>query len=680
MTYTRSMLLGFLWVLPGYSALGQTPFPEKPVPFVAESSPSLLDADESRQRIATARSLLRDGKLWDAATLLTNQNAKVNLNSDLEPGLVHLTRALLEFHRGNLRAAESEARVANDFSVQGDALLLRSLIYAKACVWSISQQLLQEAKDWDPLRTAHDREPALIRHLEELLTAHAGPAVPPSLDDDAPWAWRPGKYDGFRYRINRQAAESDRSVIIVRQVGSTREFRAAFSLEPHDRPGQPATDPLRTAHDREPALIRHLEELLTAHAGPAVPPSLDDDAPWAWRPGKYDGFRYRINRQAAESDRSVIIVRQVGSTREFRAAFSLEPHDRPGQPATWSIFLCDLEAPPLRIADRLKSRPSDLEFLALAQSFDPEFGTETPHGRYTLLRAQLEALVAYEQGLAPLAMRWAEYAQTKLVQDQVIKPLQEQGLSTWTLRETSEFGPWQPYGHLMSAYVNDEVPGVDPNEVAPVQSLKGPLEHFHFIIGSRKPNLYCGSFVLASDEVEPGDRVYFLKRIVQGRAAVVQTYPTLPTFESVSTEVRKFLQDAPATPLLPSADVAVRIEDQLGPFDNKDIAFQKGFRKEYLVSLTRDADYFLDLTSPDFHASLRIEDDQGKDVHEIEFKLFMEYLDTLVGRMETRNGKYNPRAFFKAPRDGIYRIIATTFEKDKGGQFALTVQQQQRLR
>ena len=587
MTYTRSMLLGFLWVLPGYSALGQTPFPEKPVPFVAESSPSLLDADESRQRIATARSLLRDGKLWDAATLLTNQNAKVNLNSDLEPGLVHLTRALLEFHRGNLRAAESEARVANDFSVQGDALLLRSLIYAKACVWSISQQLLQEAKDWDPLRTAHDREPALIRHLEELLTAHAGPAVPPSLDDDAPWAWRPGKYDGFRYRINRQAAESDRSVIIVRQVGSTREFRAAFSLE---------------------------------------------------------------------------------------------PHDRPGQPATWSIFLCDLEAPPLRIADRLKSRPSDLEFLALAQSFDPEFGTETPHGRYTLLRAQLEALVAYEQGLAPLAMRWAEYAQTKLVQDQVIKPLQEQGLSTWTLRETSEFGPWQPYGHLMSAYVNDEVPGVDPNEVAPVQSLKGPLEHFHFIIGSRKPNLYCGSFVLASDEVEPGDRVYFLKRIVQGRAAVVQTYPTLPTFESVSTEVRKFLQDAPATPLLPSADVAVRIEDQLGPFDNKDIAFQKGFRKEYLVSLTRDADYFLDLTSPDFHASLRIEDDQGKDVHEIEFKLFMEYLDTLVGRMETRNGKYNPRAFFKAPRDGIYRIIATTFEKDKGGQFALTVQQQQRLR
>ena len=587
MTYTRSMLLGFLWVLPGYSALGQTPFPEKPVPFVAESSPSLLDADESRQRIATARSLLRDGKLWDAATLLTNQNAKVNLNSDLEPGLVHLTRALLEFHRGNLRAAESEARVANDFSVQGDALLLRSLIYAKACVWSISQQLLQEAKDWDPLRTAHDREPALIRHLEELLTAHAGPAVPPSLDDDAPWAWRPGKYDGFRYRINRQAAESDRSVIIVRQVGSTREFRAAFSLE---------------------------------------------------------------------------------------------PHDRPGQPATWSIFLCDLEAPPLRIADRLKSRPSDLEFLALAQSFDPEFGTETPHGRYTLLRAQLEALVAYEQGLAPLAMRWAEYAQTKLVQDQVIKPLQEQGLSTWTLRETSEFGPWQPYGHLMSAYVNDEVPGVDPNEVAPVQSLKGPLEHFHFIIGSRKPNLYCGSFVLASDEVEPGDRGYFLKRIVQGRAAVVQTYPTLPTFESVSTEVRKFLQDAPATPLLPSADVAVRIEDQLGPFDNKDIAFQKGFRKEYLVSLTRDADYFLDLTSPDFHASLRIEDDQGKDVHEIEFKLFMEYLDTLVGRMETRNGKYNPRAFFKAPRDGIYRIIATTFEKDKGGQFALTVQQQQRLR
>ena len=375
-----------------------------------------------------------------------------------------------------------------------------------------------------------------------------------------------------------------------------------------------------------------------------------------------------------------IIVRQVGSTREFRAAFSLEPHDRPGQPATWSIFLCDLEAPPLRIADRLKSRPSDLEFLALAQSFNPEFGTETPHGRYTLLRAQLEALVAYEQGLAPLAMRWAEYAQTKLVQDQVIKPLQEQGLSTWTLRETSEFGPWQPYGHLMSAYVNDEVPGVDPNEVAPVQSLKGPLEHFHFIIGSRKPNLYCGSFVLASDEVEPGDRVYFLKRIVQGRAAVVQTYPTLPTFDNVSTEVRKFLQDAPATPLLPSADVAVRIEDQLGPFDNKDIAFQKGFRKEYLVSLTRDADYFLDLTSPDFHASLRIEDDQGKDVHEIEFKLFMEYLDTLLGRMETRNGKYNPRAFFKAPRDGIYRIIATTFEKDKGGQFALTVQQQQRSR
>lgn len=601
MTITRLMLFSFFWAFPACAVIGQTIFPEKPMSIVAESAPHLLDAEQTRQKIGASRSLLRDGKLWDAATLLANREEAVNLNGNLEPGLIHLTRALLEFHAGNLRAAEREAVAANEFSVQGDALLLRSLIYAKACVWSVSQQLLEQAKSWDPLHTAHDRQPALIPFLQELLTAHSGPEVSQSLDDQAPWEW------------------------------------------------------LR---------------------------------------GKHAGFRYMFDRQATAADRTVVIVYQFDSTLDFRAAVSLEPHDAPGQSRTWSMFLCDLEGPPLRVAARLKTRPTDQEFLTLVQSFNPVFGNETPNGRYTLLRAELEALAAYQQGILPLAARWADYAQTRAVQDQVITPLQEQRSAAWTLRDTSEFGPWQPYGHRMSGYVNDDFAHIGPVEVARAQALKeqnisppeigelmkGPIEHYHFVVGSRKPNLYCGSFAVASDDVEPGERVYFLKRIVQGRASVVETYASLPTFESVATEIRKFLQEAPVDPMTPSSEGTLRIEDRLESSDEVDARFQKGFRKEYRVTLAGGTPYLIDVTSPDFDAAVRIEDQQGKKFHEIEQKMFMEYLDRLLGKEGIRTGKYNSRVLFEAPRDGIYRIIATTFEKDKEGSFALTVQQQQRSR
>jgi len=603
MTYTRLMLISVIWAFPVLAALGQTVFPEKPrsLGMVPTSSRLLYEAD-SRQRITAARSLLRDGKLWDAATILANADGTVDLDNGIEPDLAHLSRAILELHKGNLRVADREALAVTDFGVQGDALVLRSLIYAKAGVWCISQQLLEQAKSWDPLHTAHDRQPAIIKYTQELLTARAGPPAPP----------------------------------------------------PHDEP-----------------------------------------APWERLRGKHAGFYYVIDRQAEASGRSVVTVWKSGNSPEFRAAISLEPQDRPGQPQTWSMYLCDLEGPPLRLAERLKARPSDQEFLAFVQSFDPSFGNDIPAGRYTLMRAELEALAAYQLGIAPLAMRWADYARTALVQDQVIKPLQEQRASKWTLRETSKFGPWYPCGYQMSGYINDDLTAVDSHEVARAELvkqrgiataeiddlMKGPLEHYYFVICTRKTNLYCGSFAVASDEVEPGDRVYFLKRIIQGRATVAATYPTLPTFESVVAEIRQFLQEAPAAPLTLSGRASARIEDQLDPSDEKEEAkFQRGLRKTYRVSLTGGTQYFIDLSSPDFDAALRIEDEQGQDFRDIEHTLFLQYVDRLLGKEGTREGRYNSRVLFQAPRDGTYWIVASTFEKDKGGRFVLTIREQQRPR
>lgn len=597
MTPLRMMLLGLLgllWEFP-VTATGQTLFPESPVSRVSESAPIRMGEDESVQKIALARALLRDGKLWDAATQLANRDAIVGLNSGVEPDLGSLVRALLEFQQGNLRAADRHAAAVKDFALQGDALLLRALIYAKAGVWTVSQRFLERANDWDPLHASHDKQPALILYLQNLLTARVGTLPRPSIDDDAPW--------------NRHR-------------------------------------------------------------------------------GRYSGFHYRIDPRATETGRLAVTVWLSGAEPEFRAAFSLEPLERAGQSPVWSIVLCDLEAPPLRVADRLKTCPSEAEFLAFVQSFNPAFGDETPDGRFTLLRAELEALAAFEQGILPLASRWADYAGTRVVHDQVAEPLRAQRASAWTLRTTSEFGPWQPSGYRLSGYVNDALLKTDPAAASRTESPSssgspvdpdnetsdGPLEHYVFVISTRKPSLYCGSFAVASDEIEPGERVYFLKRLVLGRATVVATYPELPTFESVAEEVQTFLQQAPVVPLTPTPDAPVRIEDQLEATDEQEAAsFQRGLRKVYQVSLVAGTSYQIDIASPDFDASLRIEDAQGKDFHDIEYKGFLKYLDRLTGKEGPRTGKFNAQVVFEAPRTETYRIVATTFEKNRTGQFALTI-------
>jgi hypothetical protein len=412
-------------------------------------------------------------------------------------------------------------------------------------------------------------------------------------------------------------------------------------------------DPLRQYDKSEREILKFLDALLVARN---VPTCTDEPL---YEPGRYPGFRYRLHRaQGAAAGDLVVTVWRAGTGADFRAAFALDSRPDPGSRTTYSISLYDLEGAPLRVAEGLATRPTDEAFLAFARSFDPAFGK----GRFTVLRAELEALSAYQQGLTPLAARWAEYADTRLVRDQVEQPLRQEHAWKWTLRDAREFGPWSPSGFRMLGYVNDEA--------GAGAELRGPLEHYHFAVFARNPTLYAGSYAVASDEAIPGERLYFLKRIVRGVSQVVATYPALPTFDNALAEVKQYVRAG--TPAELPARERLRIEDRLTVSDEDDPALPTGDatdpvrqRRVYHVRLAAGVRCSVTLTSWDFIPALGLADERG------------EPCSCERDRLPDQRGiTYLVQVRFVPPRDGVYRIIVSSGSAAPAGRYALTVQQE----
>jgi hypothetical protein len=117
------------------------------------------------------------------------------------------------------------------------------------------------------------------------------------------------------------------------------------------------------------------------------------------------------------------------------------------------------------------------------------------------------------------------------------------------------------------------------------------------------------------------------------------------------------LRRAAATAASASSGTSVIVEGELTGSDEKDSVRKGSFRRVFPRQMVGGTLYLIKLVSSDFDAYLRLEDQDGK---ELAFD-------------DDSGGNLNAQINFLAPRDGVFRIIATSYTEKATGKFVLTV-------
>jgi thiol-disulfide isomerase/thioredoxin len=99
-----------------------------------------------------------------------------------------------------------------------------------------------------------------------------------------------------------------------------------------------------------------------------------------------------------------------------------------------------------------------------------------------------------------------------------------------------------------------------------------------------------------------------------------------------------------------------KVEDKLTKDDPRDKVLKASAQKVHNYKMSAGTIYAIDMKSKDFDTFLRLEDAAGKKLDEDD---------------DGGEGS-NSRLFFEAPKDGMYRIVCTSFD-GKNGAFTLTV-------
>jgi hypothetical protein len=102
-------------------------------------------------------------------------------------------------------------------------------------------------------------------------------------------------------------------------------------------------------------------------------------------------------------------------------------------------------------------------------------------------------------------------------------------------------------------------------------------------------------------------------------------------------------------------DKGLRVEGKLSPDDAKDKVVTKSPHQVHVMKMKAGQTYQIDLVSKAFDAFLRVEDESGKE----------------LASDDDGGGFPDARLYFKAPEDGSYRLIATSFD-GKAGPYTLT--------
>lgn len=100
-----------------------------------------------------------------------------------------------------------------------------------------------------------------------------------------------------------------------------------------------------------------------------------------------------------------------------------------------------------------------------------------------------------------------------------------------------------------------------------------------------------------------------------------------------------------------------RITQKLTDTDGLDKLRKKSFHRVHVVKLQAGVEYTIDLTSNEFDPYLRLEDASGKNLAED----------------DDSGGDLNARIVYRAPADGEYRVIVTSFEPGDIGEYTLVV-------
>ncbi len=117
---------------------------------------------------------------------------------------------------------------------------------------------------------------------------------------------------------------------------------------------------------------------------------------------------------------------------------------------------------------------------------------------------------------------------------------------------------------------------------------------------------------------------------------------------------------AKKTPLAKGPDMLLRNVSNLSNKDTTDKKLPGRFLKVQEVMMTAGATYLIELESAQFDAYLIIEDTNGKKLAE----------DNDSG------GERNAKLVFRAPSEGTYRVVITTFNANETGKYPLTVRKQ----
>ena len=371
---------------------------------------------------------------------------------------------------------------------------------------------------------------------------------------------------------------------------------------------------------------------------------------------KHGGIDIDFYRGSPSSAQPAVLVFRNGEN--FHGALALESRAAEDKKIVYLLNFYDLEGLPLQVAFFGESRPTEETIQAFAEDFNPQFGK----GRYTIMRAELEALRAHEMRITPLAARWADYAGGKMIEESVKKPLQEAQAWNWKHAGVQECGPSSSVRFDMVSYLNQDA----PSNAEDIAKTSGTLEYMHFVIHARNPAVFLGSYSVGSEQLKPGERIYFLKRIVAGQGKVLNTYPSLPALDRVADEIRKCLADSPV--VAGGADLAgatlvlkngvAQIDAALTNEDGKDTVRTSSMCKVYTVKLDAQKTYQIDMRSKQIDSYLRLEDAAGKE----------------LAHDDDSGDGLDARIIFTCTQEGTYRIIATTY-LGGFGPFTLSVKQ-----
>ena len=105
----------------------------------------------------------------------------------------------------------------------------------------------------------------------------------------------------------------------------------------------------------------------------------------------------------------------------------------------------------------------------------------------------------------------------------------------------------------------------------------------------------------------------------------------------------------------------IDISDKLGDKDGKDTEKNGCYCKVYLVKMVKGKNYQIDMSSSAFDAFLRLEDNKSKQLAE----------DDDSGGGD--NG-LDAQILFTPTEDGVFRVIATSFNDGETGSFRLKIQ------